>query len=307
VISEVDTTALSGDTLSISKIGSGTNTLTAVNTFRGTISVTEGRLQVGNGGASGTGSIVGFGGIVGAVSVTGAGTTLATAPVLAGGSGNTIIGGATTIGTVTNPGILALGITDSSTSNQSMTFSNGAGITVANSSQIQMSITMPTLNSGNSTVSAWLASGSTLDAYMTANPGSIPTLNAAPSSYGDLDYINISGTLTLGTRASGTFGDGSLLIQDNGATYALGNTYNLLDWTTAMGGSFSVPGSTTVGGVWGDLDLPTLSGLLQWDVSAFSSHGIIAITTTSIVPEPSRALLMLFGLMALFFRRRRQD
>jgi hypothetical protein len=236
--------------------------------------------------------------------VTGAGTTLATAPILAGGSGNTIIGGATTIGTATNPGILAPGLTDSATNNQTMTFSGASGITVANGSQVQMSITTPTLNSGNATISAWLASGTDLNTYLTANPSAIPTINVASGTYGDLDYINItSGALTLGTRASGTFGSGSLLIQNNGATFANGDIFNLFDWTTALGGSFTAPAGTTIGGVWGDFDLPTLTGALRWDLSAFSTHGVIAV----VVPEPSRALLMLLGLIALCFRRRRQD
>jgi autotransporter-associated beta strand protein len=301
VISEVDTTAVTGDTLSITKVGTGTTTLTAVNTFRGTTTVSDGRLQVGNGGASGTGSIVGLGGTVGAVSVTGAGTTLATAPILAGGSGNTIIGGATTIGTASNPGILAPGLTDSSMSNQTMVFSSTSGITVANSSQIQMSITTPTLNSA-----PWIGSGLNLNDYITGS-GTAATFNVAPATYGDLDFINItSGGLSLGSRASGTFGNGSLLIQNNGyATPAVGDVFNIFDWATALTGSFSIPGTLTAGGTaYGDLDLPALTGSLVWDVSALSTHGLIAVTT--VVPEPSRALLLALGLAGLLLRRRRR-
>jgi len=51
-----------------------------------------------------------------------------------------------------------------------------------------------------------------------------------------------------------------------------------------------------------DFELPTLGSGLAWDTTRFVTTGAIAV-----VPEPSRALLMLFGLMALFFRRRRQD
>jgi hypothetical protein len=49
-----------------------------------------------------------------------------------------------------------------------------------------------------------------------------------------------------------------------------------------------------------DLDLPTLSSGLFWDTSLFLSHGAVFV-----VPEPSRALLLLVGMLALFFRRRR--
>lgn len=300
ILSEVDTTPVTGDTMSVTKIGTGTVTMSGANTYRGTTSVTEGRLQVGNGGASGTGSILGSG----AVTVTGAGTTLATAPILAGGSGNTVVAGAVSIGTATNPGILAPGIGDSATSNQSMTFSSTSGITVASGSQIQMSLTGSTLTISDAVVASWGATQLlTLNDYLTSNPGDAATFNVAPGVYGDLDYINITGGgLSLGSRASGTFGDGALYVQDNGASFAMGNVYNLFDWLMAMTGTFNTPGSHTTGGVYGDLDLPTLTGGLFWDVSALGSHGLIAIVN---VPEPSRVLLMLFGFLAFFFRRRR--
>ena len=53
-------------------------------------------------------------------------------------------------------------------------------------------------------------------------------------------------------------------------------------------------------GTFGDLDLPTLTGGLAWDVSAFTSHGIIVV-----VPEPGRVAFLFFGLFALILRRRR--
>ncbi|MES2595500.1 MAG: autotransporter-associated beta strand repeat-containing protein [Verrucomicrobiota bacterium] len=300
VINEVDQTVGTGDVLSISKVGDGVVTMSAANTYCGTTSVTAGRLQIGNGTS---GSILG----TGAVSVTGAATTLATAPVLAGGSATTVIAGAVTIGTVSNPGILAPGIINSATSNQSMTLTNSVGLVVANASQVQMSITAPTLNSSNGTISAWLASGNVLNDYITANPSSAALLNIAPGTYGDLDYINVSnGALTLGSRAAGGFGSGSILVQSNGYNApAAGDMFNLIDWVGAMGGSFSIPGTGTAGGVYGDLDLPMLSGNLIWDLSAFGSHGIIAVTT--VIPEPSRALFMLLGLLAIFGRRRRSS
>ena len=51
------------------------------------------------------------------------------------------------------------------------------------------------------------------------------------------------------------------------------------------------------------LDLPSLTAYNSgwfWDVSQFGSTGVIAI-----VPEPSKALLLFAGLLALAFRRRR--
>lgn len=302
-INAVDQIGGTADVLSITKTGSGTVTLShANNNFLGSTTVSEGRLQVGNGGAAGTGSLTG----TGAVSVTGAGTTLATAPVLAGGSANTTIAGAVTIGTATNPGILAPGLGDSSTSNQTMTFSSAGGVVVASGSQLQMSLSVPTLNASNGTVSAWLASNQDLNTYLTANPASVSLVNVAPATYGDMDYINLTGgTLSLGTRSSGTFGNGSLLVQDNGwlSGAAAGDLFNLFDWVSALTGTFSTPGTTTAGGAYGDIDLPTLSGTLSWDLSALSSHGIVAVV--NVVPEPSRALLLLLGVFGLLARRRR--
>ena len=88
-----------------------------------------------------------------------------------------------------------------------------------------------------------------------------------------------------------------------------GELFNLLDWVTAVGfgstygtnfvtGIRSQCGNESMGAQ--DLDLPTLSGGFTWDTSLFASHGVIIV-----VPEPGRALLLLLGLMALFFRRRR--
>ena len=126
-----------------------------------------------------------------------------------------------------------------------------------------------------------------------------PTVNfAGPGSH---DHLNISGTLTLGTNASGL-----VQVLDNGyvASAMIGDVFNLLDWATLTSGWSTANLGTNfrVGGTGGgDLDLPTLSIPDQfWDVSAFATRGILVV-----VPEPSRALLMLFGLIGLFLRRRR--
>jgi hypothetical protein len=88
----------------------------------------------------------------------------------------------------------------------------------------------------------------------------------------------------------------------------VGQVFNLLDWAGAsLSGGFSV-GSALNGRydassnvIAGDLDLAGLGAVLGWDVSAFTTYGILVV-----VPEPSRTLLLMFGLFSLFFRRRRR-
>ena len=74
-----------------------------------------------------------------------------------------------------------------------------------------------------------------------------------------------------------------------------------MDWVGAMTGSFNLGTGFSTGGAYGDLDLPTLSGGLAWDASAFTSYGIIVV-----VPEPSRALLLMFRQLRLTDRLRRR-
>ena len=50
------------------------------------------------------------------------------------------------------------------------------------------------------------------------------------------------------------------------------------------------------------VNLPSLSGALVWDTSALYTSGIIAIG----VPEPSRLLLLMLGLLGFLSRRRRK-
>jgi hypothetical protein len=133
-----------------------------------------------------------------------------------------------------------------------------------------------------------------------------PTLTFAQP--GNHDHITISGTLTLGTNANGT-----IQVIDNGylANASMGDVFNLLDWSAlTIFGAFN-PGTGLRDGSLGsetglDLDLPDLSSKnLFWDVSAFSSNGILVVV--GVVPEPSRALLFVFALSLVTLRRRRKS
>jgi hypothetical protein len=96
---------------------------------------------------------------------------------------------------------------------------------------------------------------------------------------------------------------GTLQIVDGGFTGQLGQIYNLLDWgslVTANFTGFDVGTNYRSGGFGGgELELPTLSAGLTWDVSQFTTNGTLVV-----VPEPSRLLLILVGGVMLQFRRK---
>ncbi|WP_166442612.1 autotransporter-associated beta strand repeat-containing protein [Phragmitibacter flavus] len=126
-----------------------------------------------------------------------------------------------------------------------------------------------------------------------------PTLSF--NAPGNHDHITITGTLSLG---SGTAG-GVVTIIDNGylANAGGGDIFNLLDWATLItSGTFNPGTNFRNGGLGdGDLMLPTLSNIdWVWDVSAFTTHGILVV-----IPEPGRMMLLLIGLGAVVLRRRR--
>jgi hypothetical protein len=50
-------------------------------------------------------------------------------------------------------------------------------------------------------------------------------------------------------------------------------------------------------------DLVSFNPLWSWDTSLFASQGVIGIVA---VPEPSRAILLMYGLMGLALRQRQQ-
>lgn len=98
---------------------------------------------------------------------------------------------------------------------------------------------------------------------------------------------------------------GRLTVRADGFTAEAGQVFNLLDWTSSVGVDFSGfdPGSNYRTGADDDLsqlNLPTLGGGLVWDISRFTTSGVIVV-----VPEPGRALLTALGVLSLLLRRRR--
>jgi autotransporter-associated beta strand protein len=280
--------------------GTGTTVLsTTDNSYSGGTSVTDGELRV-------TGSLTG----AGAVTVGETGGTLipANAAILAGaGNGTTtgVIAGALTVGGPTSDGILAPGATPAAIGTLTLT-SAGTALTVANGSQIQMGITTATVAADAGILGALTAANyvSASNYITNTTPSWAATSGVTPGNH---DYLNLTtGSISLGTRSSGTLGNGTVSITSlGGYTGVQGDVFNLLDWqSVTMSGTFTAANGGnffTNGGVWGDLDLPTLTSQLFWDTSAFASHGVLVV-----VPEPSRMLLLLVGLLGLFFRRRRR-
>lgn len=268
-----------GASANLTKTGSGTLVMSGNNTYSGTTTVNAGTLQVGSGGVGRTGS--------GAVTVN------------------------------VNSTILGTGTIDGS----SFTLNNGAtlraGDSAATSSHGTLVFTPSFLSSSN------IQGNVVLDVSTPTNTASVdPTFGG--NAVGSAGYISYVTDLS---RSTGT-GTGShdLLYFNNpflsvtnyqttsGTTQvlgsgsfspAMGHIYNLLDWSNIVWMSFSgfdvgTNYRTGASGNEGDLDLPTLTGGLLWDVSRFTTNGIIIV-----VPEPSRVLLMLLGLLAFALRRRR--
>ncbi|MEN3940585.1 autotransporter-associated beta strand repeat-containing protein [Prosthecobacter sp. SYSU 5D2] len=85
----------------------------------------------------------------------------------------------------------------------------------------------------------------------------------------------------------------NVTLADGYSDLAYGDVFHLVDWSTL--------GTTSFSGTPAALNLPTLTGSLNWNTTLFNSHGIVFV----MIPEPSRMLLLFLGLMGLFFRRRR--
>ncbi|MEI6536555.1 MAG: PEP-CTERM sorting domain-containing protein, partial [Verrucomicrobiaceae bacterium] len=110
-------------------------------------------------------------------------------------------------------------------------------------------------------------------------------------------YVTSSNDLLKFTSAGSLSVTGEIQVADASSiasTFVKGDTWLLADWN---GLTHSVAFTTITA-------LPTLGSGLAWDIQSsqtnFNTYG-----TITVVPEPSRAVLMLFGVAALVMRRRR--
>jgi autotransporter-associated beta strand protein len=301
---------------SFAQTGSGSTTLNGSNTYTGTTTVSNGQVHL-------TGNLTSTSAVTVSESAGTLGTYNASTNTFAGqnaavlsANDNVTLGSASS--TVTVGGAGAVGILAPGGSlgadNGSLTISHD--LVVSSGSMLNLGITTPTVAAPTSFVFAngqyYLSSDasftngySNVQNLITDNGNATPPAantavatetNIVPAS-GNHDYINVAGTLTLNS--------GSMVhVFANGTpSFTYGEVFNVLDWTTIINNGFNNPATFTTGGATGDFYLPDLSlasSGLAWDTSAFTTYGILVV-----VPEPSRVLLLLFGLLGLALRRRR--
>lgn len=263
-----------GTATALTTAGLGSTILGASNTYTGATMVTSGSLQVGSGGIGSTGT--------GPVTVKAGSTILGTGTV----RGSTF--------TAEKNSTIRPGDSTATSSHGTLTFTpvtTGSHVIAAGSSTI-LGITTAT-------------NQSTLDPHFGGN---------LPGTAGYKAYVNgITGVgahdqlIFNGTTGSTLNFAGNLQVPSSGFTAQKGQVFNLLDWATLVTTNFT---SFNVGTNYRDgsgddgsqFDLPNISGTgLYWDVSLFTSSGSIVV-----VPEPSRALLVLFGFFVLVPTRRRK-
>lgn len=263
----------------VTKTGTGTLVFAAASTYTGDTRIEAGTFRLSSAGSIDASPVI----------TVASGATFEVAAVSGGYAvklGQTLQGGGTVLGatTVNDGAILSPGIT---TGDLTQTLSFTGNLTLADGSETILHLGSPTYLSTDN------FGGHTLGT---------PAYNAYVQAYattlsGDHDRITSTGTIV---QADGAI----FTVLPNGFTPQNGQIFNLIDWLTTFTASSNL-GSTYRDGSdddLTDLNLPDISTSgFQWDISHFASHGLIIV-----VPEPSRAMLLLTGLALVLFSRRRQ-
>jgi autotransporter-associated beta strand protein len=285
----------------------------AVNLNGGTLSAAA-SLDLDNGGSNQRNLTVGNNG--GTLDVA-AGQTLTVRGAISGsgtlnksGLGSLILGGpnSQTGNTNVTAGNLQVGVAGTGQSGPGGVTVNGSGAVLSGSGVVQGSLTVTsgTLRPGDNggTGLGTLTTGDlTLNPAASSNVVEFQITGSAGAGSLSADKVLINGALTLN-------GNSNIVVDGSGYTPTLGDTFVLMDWTTALDTGltsvFNVGANGRTGanvGNEGNLDLPDLSASgLTWDIRDFSGSGSLTIVVT---PEPSRAILSLLGVMAFSLRRRR--
>ncbi len=295
---EHDSTLGSANDGGLTKTGAGVLTLTAANTYNGKTSVQVGTLTL-----SGTGNIVNshWLDVSGGATFNAGGSytfdrTISGTGTVQAGTGNTF-----TVGTNGGAGFISPGTSSNAIS--VATAGDGIGTLNVNGNLTLTGATVATtrlsLQLGDANSIVYNDGVNILNNYGTLNAYLANSASTYEGESGVHDRISITGNLNLDAG-------GIIALTSLGYQLKFGDVLDLMDWATAgtaanlnadgAGGSFVISASG------GDLVLPTLTGNLEYNLSLFGTHGIIVV-----VPEPSRALLLLAGLVCVGMRRRRKN
>lgn len=258
------------NTFNFTKSGTGTWILSGENTYTSATNVSAGTLQVGKNGVGRTG--------------TGTVTVGNTARL----TGTGFVRGATV--NINSGSFLYAGDGIAASNHGTLTFAT----TGAGSFNLNTGSTV-TLSLGGATVTDGTFGGNAIgsagyNAWVDSVSGS--------GNHDRLVFDAASGSLVFSSN---------VLVVTDGFAPSYGQAFNLMDWAAALTenfGGFNVGANYRTGaddnGT--QFDLPELGEGWFWDVSRFTTSGVILV-----VPEPGRMLLLLVGAAALVMRRRRQQ
>lgn len=253
------------------KEGAGRLEFTAANTYSGATQVNAGSLVIAPGGSTGTGAVSVSAGaaLLGSGTVAGSSFTLAANASLHAGAGTLSA----------DMGTLSV-----------QTAATGALFDLQTGSSVVLDV--QNANATDSTFGGHAIGSVDYNSYLDSFSG-------LGSGTHDLLVFD-------GGAGSSLVWDASLLVRPENFTASSGQIFNLIDWSSAVDADFSgfdagVNYRTGADDNGLQFDLPELTGGLYWDISRFTTSGVIAI-----VPEPGRALLLMLGLLPLMLRRRRR-